>query len=136
MLAAVFNSRTAFYQQWNRYESQPPADAISGRWIGEWISDQSGHKGDLKCVMAPIDHDTYRAHFYATFSKFFRVGYATDLKLEKSDGKALLKGEEDLGALAGGVYRCKGELLGSEFICHYSCKYDQGIFKLHRFQPG
>jgi hypothetical protein len=132
MLAAVFNSRSAFQREWQRYEGLPANGTIEGRWGGEWVSSQSGHRGDLKCVLTPSSPDVYHAFFYATFSRFFRVGYATDLKAQQASDRVYLKGEEDLGKLAGGVYRCEGEIIGADFNCHYSCKYDQGVFRLKR----
>jgi hypothetical protein len=122
-----------FHREWKRYQttSNKP-DGIAGRWTGEWISEQSGHHGELRCVLSPVFADTYRACFYAGFSFCFRVGYVTDLKAQQTDGRVLLNGAQDLGALAGGVYRCEGEVQGSDFSCRYSCKYDQGIFRLKR----
>jgi hypothetical protein len=132
MLAAVFNSRSAFHAQWRRFETEPASDGIAGRWIGEWISDRSGHRGELKCVLTPASAEVYRAYFYATFSRLFSVGYVTQLKAERTNGPPRLTGEEDLGSLAGGIYRCDGEVSGTDFNCRYSCKYDNGIFRLKR----
>ena len=132
MLAAVFNSRSAFHAQWRRCETERVSDGIAGRWIGEWISQRSGHRGGLKCVFTPASAGVYQAYFYATFSRLFSVGYVTQLKAEQISGRARLTGEEDLGPLAGGIYRCEGEVSGNEFNCRYSCKYDNGIFRLKR----
>lgn len=134
MLAALFNSRAAFHQQWELYQSGLENDRLTGRWTGEWISEQSGHRGELKCVLSPTGANTYRAFFYASYSKWFRVGYATELKAEPGKTGTHLHGEEDLGPLAGGVYSCDGEVSDSEFLCRYSCKYDHGIFRLKRFR--
>jgi hypothetical protein len=123
MLAAVFNSRSAF---------QDKPQGIGGRWIGEWISELSAHHGELRCVLEPASSNEYRAYFYARFSKLFSVGYVTSLKGEQTNGRTLLKAEEDLGPLAGGIYRCDGEATPAEFNCRYSCKYDQGVFRLKR----
>jgi hypothetical protein len=133
MLAALFNSRAAFLEHWRQYEkSNKPPDGLAGRWVGEWICQLSGHHGELKCVLSQISPGVYRAYFYATFSRLFRVGYVTDLSAAQVDGQTRLKGEQDLGTLAGGVYRCEGTVTGTRFECHYSCKYDQGIFRLER----
>jgi hypothetical protein len=132
MLAALFNNRTAFYKEWRHYESAPPREPPAGRWIGEWISEDSGHRGELKCVLAPGATGVYRALFYATYSKLFRVGYSTDLKVQPGEGVIRLTGEQDLGGLAGGIYRCDGEIRGRDFVCQYSCKYDHGDFRLKR----
>lgn len=134
-LAALFNSRSAFLEQWRRYEtSRVPAQGLAGRWIGEWISEANGHQGELKCVLEPISATRYRAHFYASFARVFKVGYETDLSLEDSSGRACLRGEADLGALAGGTYRCEGEVTGNRLECRYRCRYDHGLFHLKRLE--
>jgi len=133
MLAAVFNSRSAFQDQWRRYERlENRPHGISGRWIGEWRSDLSGHHGELKCVLTPVSSERWRAYFFARYSRLFRVGYVTDLKTKSADGHTQLEAEEDLGTLAGGGYRCEGEATATEFNCKYSCKYDRGVFLLKR----
>jgi len=133
MLAALFNNRSAFRREWQRFSNAPAKpNSVEGRWTGEWVSDISGHRGELKCVLVPISADRYRAFFHAGFSKLFRVAYATELNLKQNDGFTTLAGQQDLGSLAGGIYRCEGEIRGTDFNCKYSCKYDQGIFRLHR----
>ena len=133
MLAAVLNSRAAFHREWKHYElSGRRGDAIAGRWCGEWISEQSGHRGELKCVLSPVSPEVYQACFYASFSLVFRVGYMTKLNVNRTNGRILLTGQEDLGPLAGGIYRSEGEVCERDFNCHYSCKYDHGIFRLKR----
>ena len=135
MLAALFNSRSEFRKQWRRYEvSSEKPDGIAGRWVGEWVSESTGHRGELRCALVPVSQAVYQACFYAAYSKFFRVGYVTELKVESTEGKTRLKGEEDLGALAGGIYRCEGEATPDEFNCRYSCKYDHGVFQLRRLE--
>ena len=90
-LAAVFNSRAAFHREWEQASALSSADPASGRWAGEWISEQSGHRGELRCVLKPNGSNRYQAHFYATFSKWFRVGYTTELVSQDSDGAIRLR---------------------------------------------
>lgn len=83
--------------------------------------------------MEPNGSNRYQAHFYAAFSKWFRVSYTTELIGQTNNGATRLNGEENLGRLAGGTYRSEGEVRGDQFVCHYSCKYDRGTFRLQRF---
>jgi hypothetical protein len=131
-LAAVFNSRAAFHKEWEQAAGLPCSDPVCGRWAGEWVSDQSGHRGELSCVIKPNGSNRYRAHFFAAFSKWFRVSYTTELVSQQKNGAIRLNGEENLGPLAGGTYRSEGEVQGDQFVCHYSCKYDHGAFRLQR----
>lgn len=41
-----------------------------------------------------------------------------------------LKGEADLGMLAGGIYTYEGQLNSERFECTYRCKYDHETFHL------
>lgn len=132
MLAAVFNSRAAFHQEWQRDQEQSVSHPAAGKWSGEWVSAKSGHRGELRCVLSPQGSDGYRAHFYATFSRFFSVGYVTEFAATASKESVQLEAEEDLGRLAGGIYRCKGTVHQDKLLCEYSCKYDQGTFRLDR----
>ena len=132
-LAAVFNSRATFNREWKRFPASPdPADPAAGRWTGEWISEQTGHRGQLRCVLIPMAPQRFRACFYASFSWLFRVGYVTELNAERNGDRTRLTGQEDLGALAGGIYRCEGEIIGPDFNCRYTCRYDHGLFRLKR----
>jgi hypothetical protein len=132
MLAAVFNSRAIFHREWKRYASAGATDPVAGRWTGEWISEHNGHRGQLKCVLLRAPPEAYRACFHASYSWLFRVAYVTTLKAVRQDGAFVLTGEENLGSLAGGVYRCEGRITGAQFECKYSCKYDHGLFHLSR----
>src|SRR5258707_317352 len=60
MLAAVFNSRAAFHREWQRGANQAASDLVTGRWTGEWVSEKSGHRGKLRCVMTEHRHNYYR----------------------------------------------------------------------------
>ena len=132
MLAAVFNSRAAFHREWVEAGARPGSDPVCGRWTGQWVSEQSGHRGELRCVIKSKGPNRYAAHFYASYSRFFRVGYVTELVSNIKDGEIELSGQEDLGWLAGGTYRSEGRVHGDQFLCHYSCKYDRGTFRLNR----
>ena len=137
MLAALFNSRAVFHREWKRLENVAGAgatDPVAGRWLGEWVSEKTGHRGELKCVLNQLAPGVYRAAFHATYSWLFRVGYVTELKAERKEDATSLTGEENLGALAGGIYRCEGEVAGKSLTCRYSCKYDKGLFKLTRLE--
>jgi hypothetical protein len=122
VLAALFNNRADFQKRWKAGKEE--------RWQGEWTSEANGHHGPLKCLLTPDDSGDYRAMFYAVYASVLSVAYTVSLHGEKMDGKLKLKGELDLGKLAGGVYRYEGELAAQEFCCNYRCAYDHGTFRL------
>ncbi len=135
LLAALFNDRSRFDREWREY--RPPAGdkGIQGRWLGEWISEENGHRGELKCVLTKIATDKYNAHFYAVFAKMLRVCYSVQLHGGQAGEKVELEGEADLGRLAGGVYHYKGHATPSEFQCAYRCAYDHGAFQMKLYDP-
>src|SRR5436190_16546892 len=105
VLAALFNSRAEFVRAWQAY--RPPAqeaESVQGRWVGDWVSEVSGHHGELKCLLTMIGPGQLEAKFLGTFRRFLRVAYAARLNAKEIPGGFQLKGQNDLGSLAGGTY--------------------------------
>lgn len=137
LLAAVFNDRSEFEQSWNGYQdSAAGPGAFQGRWRGEWVSTENGHHGELRCLLSDAGPGRFRANFRATYARWLSVAYAVVLNAERDAGGCHLKGEADLGMLAGGIYSYDGELTPATFECGYRCKYDHGTFHLKRLQPA
>jgi len=133
VLAAVFNKRAEFERAWRAYKPPPNAtQTIQGRWLGEWVSEATGHRGELKCLLSRISEDQLDAIFLATFWRFLRVGYGVRLSATATREGFRLKGESDLGTLAGGIYTYEGEVNLTDFNCSYRCKYDHGVFRMKR----
>jgi hypothetical protein len=133
LLAAVFNDRSQFERAWHEYKPATNAkQSIEGRWQGEWVSQANGHHGALRCLLSQINSEQLDAAFLATFGGFLRVGYGVRLVATATAQGFRLKGESDLGKLAGGIYQYEGEVNLTEFKCTYRCKYDHGVFNLHR----
>jgi hypothetical protein len=131
-LAALFSGSKAFQREWKRYAESSRAEGIEGRWQGEWISDVNGHHGELKAVVTNARSNNYETIFHATYSGFLRVSYAVNLFGQSRDGGVELKGEADLGRLAGGVYHYGGKATPTDFSCRYECRYDRGRFQMKR----
>ena len=130
-LAALVNNASDFKHRWRQDTPAPTAaNGLQGRWQGEWISEDNGHRGALRCLLARGEAGDYRATFHAVYAKILRVCYTVPLHGEWRDNKLKLAGEADLGSLAGGMYRYEGEAGEGEFNCAYSCKYDHGIFRM------
>ena len=133
LLEAVFNRRSKFERSWQSYTPRPNTmQTIEGRWHGEWVSEVSGHHGELKCLLSRIGSDHLEAIFLASFLKFLRVGYAAHLSATEAGNGLRLKGNSDLGTLAGGIYEYEGDVNPMEFNCTYRCMYDHGVFRMKR----
>ena len=130
VLAAVFNDRARFEHAWRSYIPNDPPVPFEGRWRGEWVSAANGHHGDLKCLLTQPSPGVFEASFKATYASFLSVAYRVMLKADHVGTGYYLKGEADLGMLAGGIYSYEGELSEFKFECHYRCKYDRGVFHL------
>lgn len=96
------------------------------------MSEQNGHRGQLRCVLTRSDNGLYRACFHATYAKILRVCYCVSLAGGEQGGRFRLAGESDLGKLAGGIYRYEGEVGDDAFLVTYRCRYDHGYFRLQR----
>lgn len=134
LLLAVFVAGcSSFNRNWDRAAGQlPPANSIAGRWEGAWTSAVNGHTGRLRCLLTRASDTCYHAQFRATYWKVFRFSYAVSLAVEEGDGGWRLNGAEDLGTMAGGVYRYEGRVTPTNFHATYVSKYDHGVFELQR----
>ena len=110
------------------------ADPLAGRWEGRWVSERNGHAGKLRAIVKPIDATAYRVDYDAMYMGVLRFGYGMKLRAAPHDEsrKVAFEGEENLGALAGGVYRYKGVADGQTFTATYASRYDHGRFEMTR----
>lgn len=124
---------SSFNRAWKQAGQQPtPTDSITGRWEGHWLSDANAHTGKLRCIVTHQTNDLYAARFRATYLKILRFSYTVPLSVITSNGVSQFRGEEDLGAAAGGVYRYIGSATPTNLHSTYDSKYDRGIFEMHR----
>jgi hypothetical protein len=107
-------------------------DKLAGRWEGTWQSERSNHSGKLRAIITPVNETTYRADFSATYLGLMRFGYSMNLAAQTEGDVIRFQGEEDLGWLAGGVYRYDGATDGQAFDCTYTSKGDDGTFRMTR----
>lgn len=124
---------STFNRDWQEAAARPvPAGSLEGRWEGRWLSDVNGHTGKLRCIVARETGSQYEFHYWATFWKLFRATYKVHLHVRPVDIGYELRGEENLGKLAGGVYQYEGRVSGTNFTSTYRSPYDHGTFRLTR----
>ena len=132
-LALLLCGCSSFNREWRRAGRQPaPQDSICGRWEGRWLSDANAHSGALRCIVTAETNGIYAARFRATYMKTLSFSYTVRLQVEQRDGNWHFLGEEDLGAIAGGVYSYVGSATPTNFQSTYDSKYDRGIFEMRR----
>jgi len=136
VLAAIVLSggcSSAFQREWrSAATTTQPDDHLSGRWKGSWKSDKSGHAGGLRCVAHPVDGDTYRCKFNATYALLLRFDYTMDMTADIREDVTYVAGEQDIGKSYGGVYTYEGQSDGKTFRLNYRTKNDYGHFTLKR----
>jgi hypothetical protein len=111
-----------------------PSEGV-GRWKGTWLSEASGHHGDLSCVVSeakgkPGDHEFF---YHATWMKILSGSYKAmhSVKKEK-DGTYTFSGEHKMPNWAGGLYHYEGTIKGDEFKANYKCSMDNGTYTMKR----
>jgi hypothetical protein len=126
---------SSFNRKWREAGKRPtPTNAIAGRWEGRWLSHQNGHNGALRCIITESDMGTYEAYFRAAYLKVVRFSYKVPLTVTQSNDVWHFTGEENLGLMAGGVYRYAGSASQTNFNSTYSSKHDDGVFQMSRPQ--
>ena len=106
---------------------------LAGCWEGTWNSCSTGHKGVLRAKITPCsDGVHYRADFEGTFFKFLPFQYSVVLTVTQPGDPVEFQGQQDLGRLAGGVYRYTGYATDCEFHANYGASKDHGKFVMRR----
>jgi hypothetical protein len=119
-------------------QADAPSDALAGRWEGSWASNVNGHSGRLRAIITPVageaDPKYYRVDFDAYFMGILRFGHGMTVVATPNSkpGTIAFTGEEDLGKMAGGVYRYAGTADGRTFTSSYESSNDRGRFEMTR----
>lgn len=124
---------SSFNSEWRRAGRQPaPQDSIAGRWEGRWVSDVNAHTGLLRCIITGETNGVCQARFRATYRKILSFSYTVELQVDQRGDVWIFSGEEDLGAMAGGIYRYQVTANATNFHSTYDSKYDRGLFEMRR----
>ena len=131
----------SFEREWKADRQREIADSkpapFAGRWDGRWTSARhtapSGGPagGRLRCILTQTDDRHYRAKFKANWM-IFASGYSVVFQTERRGGALLIRGDHDIGALFGGIYRYGGRITPSRFSATYDSSYDRGTFEMAR----
>jgi hypothetical protein len=133
MAGLGFCGCSSFNREWRDAGKKPmPTNTITGRWEGRWISDVNGHNGVLRCIISGAEDGACEARFRATYMKVLKFGYTVPLSVVQTNGVWRFHGEEDLGAMAGGVYCYEGRATATDFHSTYRSEYDHGTFQMRR----
>jgi hypothetical protein len=124
---------SSFTRDWKAAASAPmPTTDISGRWEGTWQNTNNTHRDKMRAILTRISDGEYRARFHAKYAKILGFSYATTFHGTWTSGEFVFHGEENLGKLAGGLYKYDGRISPTNFFSTYDSKHDVGTFTLKR----
>jgi hypothetical protein len=78
-----------------------------------------------------VQAQQYVAHFHAQWGPF-TSSYQVPITARPIRGGLRFDGEQDLGALQGGVYKYRGVVTAAQLTAEYDSRYDRGTFTLKR----
>ncbi len=140
--ALALGACSSFERDWqaSRARGVSSAERFAGAWDGRWTSSRHGSPskpagGRLRCILTPADAGGYSAHFKANWHGFATT-YRVALRTQQHGRVLRFSGEQDLGPLAGGIYRYKGEVTRQRFESTYDSRYDSGRFEMTRPVPA
>lgn len=137
--ALLLGACSSFDREWKHAAAAGKTDRFAGAWDGQWTSEKhrlpSGEAagGRLRCIFTRLDDAHYRARFHAAWL-IFATGYETTFRTERRGSVLAFRGEQDLGAIFGGVYRYAGQVTPRQFHARFASGYDHGRFEMVR--PG
>ena len=124
---------SSFHSEWSKAAKEPaPAHDITGCWEGTWQNSNNTHQDRMRAILTRVNDTEYGAHFYAKYKKIFSFTYRATFQGTWAEDEFRFHGEEDLGALAGGVYNYEGRASPTNYYSTYSSRYDVGTFTLQR----
>lgn len=137
--ALLLGACSSFDREW---KSAAPArsgktERFGGAWDGHWTSEKhrlpSGAPagGRLRCLFTRIDAAHYRARFRAEWL-VFATGYEVTFTTAQQGGVLAFRGEQDLGAIFGGVYHYSGRVTPEQFHARFASRSDHGRFEMLR----
>lgn len=127
---------SSFNRDWEKADTLSYPTDIPGRWKGTWSSDETGHSGELRCLIDRINDQSYRARFDSTYKQVLHFKSTVVLNGGMTNGVFGFEGEAKLPWWAGGVYHYKGGVTKNNFFSTYKNKYDHGTFQMTRPLPG
>src|SRR5260221_419457 len=76
------------HENWRAAQQPPPPNDLQGRWQGVWVSQVTGHKNELRCLVTKLDDATYQARFHAKYRKSWvtvTFNYTVPLQVVEND---------------------------------------------------
>ena len=137
LIALCSGCGLTFHRDWVAAKNAPVSDdPLAGLWEGTWASDADGHNGKLRAIITKCPDGHYHARYCATFALVIPFAYETTHSATRRDGVTYFSGEQDLGMLAGGLYRYNGHADGHNFIADFHADNDYGVFRMQRVGAG
>ncbi|MGB8169575.1 MAG: hypothetical protein WCF18_18890 [Chthoniobacteraceae bacterium] len=141
--ALLLSACSSFEREWKRAPGRSAAkpaaakaDPFGGAWDGGWTSEKhrlpSGPAGGrLRCIFTHLDDAHYRARFHADWL-CFATGYEVTFETRRRGDVLIFRGDQDLGAIFGGIYRYDGRVTPTHFSASFASRYDYGRFEMTR----
>ena len=136
LLLPLLAGCSSFHREWRAAANVAvPADGISGRWEGTWQNSNNTHLDKMRAILTRVGASEYAARFHAKYKKIFSFGYQTAFHGEWVGNEFVFQGDENLGRLAGGVYKYAGRISPTNFFSTYDSRYNSGTYTLKRPPP-
>jgi hypothetical protein len=127
---------SSFNREWRAAAKQPQSpNDISGKWEGTWQNTNNSHRDKLRAILTRVSEGQYRARFHAKYKKILSFSYRATFRGTWASNEFVFRGEENLGKLAGGIYKYEGRISPTNFFSTYDSRYDKGTFTLQRHAP-
>ena len=134
LLVILASGCSSFHRHWKEAAATDHS-GLTGAWDGSWISEASGHRGRLRCLIQQQSSTHYLAWFRANYAGLLNFGYRVPLEVTSSADLQTFQGKANLGSLVGGVYTYEGYATPTNLFSNYRCRLDHGRFELVRPSP-
>lgn len=113
--------------------SEPARKSLEGRWVGRWTVGSPEHGDKMRAIVVRVSDAKYRATFDSLYAGALHFVYTAELDVvTQADGTLRFTGEEDLGPLAGGVFRYEGTCDGIHWKSTFRASSYDGTYEMIR----
>ena len=130
---AGLTSGCSFSREFKAASQKPPADDISGAWIGTWRNSNNPHTDRLKAVITRVSDSEYQARFKAWWFGIFSGTFRATLSGRWEGGEFLFSGTQKV---MGWEFTQQGRATATNFTSEYSSSDYRGTFSMERPEAG
>ncbi len=130
LVGVGLTSGCSFSREWKAASRElPPAQDITGAWVGTWQNSNNSHTGRLKAVITRVSETEYQARFKAWWLGILNGTFDTSLQGQWEEDDFVFEGTQKVMVWE---FQQQGRASATRFDSEYSSSDYRGSFTMER----